>query len=137
MSLAGLHPDCPPFRYITVAGAGVHGDASAPRETAERIAFNSYEMVCGQGAVSGDGVVPVCAAHLPDTAATRLDLPTALHSINIPGTVLPTDQWYGAEPFVDAWLGEVLRQLRGERKPADASSKGGGASITELETAVE
>lgn len=51
--------------YVTVAGDAVTGDAEAPRSAPEAIAYGSYKMVCGRGdGVAGDGVVPVCSAHL-------------------------------------------------------------------------
>ena len=46
------------------------------------------------------------AAHLPE-ADLQLTLPCR-HSINVAGTSVPTDDWYGAERWVDAWLGPAL-----------------------------
>ena len=42
-------------------------------------------MVCGEGAVSGDGIVPVIAAHLDDSRVTRVDMTGVFHSINNAG----------------------------------------------------
>eukprot|EP00614_Pseudopedinella_elastica_P029200 CAMPEP_0172632430 /NCGR_PEP_ID=MMETSP1068-20121228/184317_1 /TAXON_ID=35684 /ORGANISM="Pseudopedinella elastica, Strain CCMP716" /LENGTH=599 /DNA_ID=CAMNT_0013443829 /DNA_START=97 /DNA_END=1896 /DNA_ORIENTATION=+ len=122
--------------YVTVAGDAIAGDAQAPRSSPESIAFGSYEMVCGEGqGVKGDGVVPVCAAHLgprsPDAAvksSVQLTLPGVLHSINEAGTTEPTDRWYGAEPAMDAWMPLVLKAarssvaMRRDESPAAAAS---------------
>ena len=99
--------------YVTVASDRVIGDSAAKRGSAPQIAYDSYRMVCGEGAVAGDGVVPLNSAHLADANAA-LTL-RCYHSINEAGTTLPTDDWYGAEGVVDAWLGAVAEQLRLQR----------------------
>jgi hypothetical protein len=55
--------------YITVIGNVVEGkkqERSSPfeRTSVTGFAFQSYEAVCGVGGTVGDGVVPVCAAHV-------------------------------------------------------------------------
>ena len=55
--------------YITVIGSAVEGkkqERSSPfqRTSVTGFAFQSYEAVCGVGETVGDGVVPVCAAHV-------------------------------------------------------------------------
>ena len=44
-------------------------------------------MVCGEGAVTGDGIVPLQAAHLDDKRVLRLTLDGVFHSINDAGQV--------------------------------------------------
>eukprot|EP00747_Dinoflagellata_sp_TGD_P042208 gnl/TRDRNA2_/TRDRNA2_141939_c0_seq1.p1 gnl/TRDRNA2_/TRDRNA2_141939_c0~~gnl/TRDRNA2_/TRDRNA2_141939_c0_seq1.p1 ORF type:complete len:405 (-),score=63.67 gnl/TRDRNA2_/TRDRNA2_141939_c0_seq1:41-1255(-) len=97
-----------PFFYVTVASDRILGDVNAPEGSAARVAFNSYLMVCGEGAVPGDGVVPLNSAHLD--GATQLTL-NCYHSINEPATAKPTDEWYCAEPFIDDWLSVVATAL--------------------------
>ena len=102
--------------YITVAGDAIRGDSQAgsgkdPGSKAKSIAFQAYSMVCGQGDVTGDGIVPLCAAHLPGPGVQEVTLPGVLHSINEAGTSRPTDRWYGAELVVDRWLEPVLDEL--------------------------
>ena len=72
---------------MTVAGDAITGDKAGDRQSAEALAFNSYEMVCGDGAVTGDGIVPLQAAHLDDKRVLRLTLDGVFHSINDAGQV--------------------------------------------------
>ena len=69
-------------------------------------AADAYGRVSGNPEGLGDSVVPLSAAHLPE-ADLQLTLPCR-HSINVAGTSVPTDDWYGAERWVDAWLGPAL-----------------------------
>jgi pimeloyl-ACP methyl ester carboxylesterase len=94
--------------YLTVAGnaiAGVEQKRQSPLEpqTATGFAFESYKTVCGDGSTTGDGVVPVCAAHLDD--ATQLVLDGVFHSINAPAS------WYGSDAKIDLWHDVMLQQL--------------------------
>jgi pimeloyl-ACP methyl ester carboxylesterase len=55
--------------YMTVIGNAVEGkkqERSSPFEptSVNGFAFQSYEAVCGDGGTVGDGVVPICAAHV-------------------------------------------------------------------------
>ena len=83
---------------------------------AQRVAYTSYAAVCGQGEVTGDGVVPLEWSILRGSddgtgdGAVHLSLDNTLHSINEAGTTLPTDRWYGAEDVVDRWLPTVLEE---------------------------
>ena len=105
----------PAVPLITVASASIRGDAAGGVEA--KTAADAYRRVSGDGSDVGDSVVPLCAAHLPE-ADLQLTLPCR-HSINVAGTSAPTDEWYGAERWVDAWLGPALgivskpRWLRG------------------------
>lgn len=102
--------------YLTVAGnaiAGVEQERQTPLEprTAEGFAFESYKTVCGDGSTTGDGVVPLCAAHLDD--ATQLTLDGVFHSINAPSS------WYGSEAKIDAWHKVMLQKLSQRTKQRD------------------
>jgi pimeloyl-ACP methyl ester carboxylesterase len=130
--------------YVTVGGDAIVGSkspaaaAAAPPSSkvdsayakrgegsAARVAFNSYEMVCGRGDVTGDGVVPLSYTQLE--GATQLELKGVLHSINEAGTTVPTERWYGSENVVDRWLPAVRAQVaRAERRRSAAGGGGGG-----------
>jgi hypothetical protein len=95
--------------YITAIGLSVRGEQqqrSSPLEptSVTGFAYSSYEAVCGDGTVLGDGVVPYCAAHLDD--ALQLDLEGVLHSINAP------DNWYGSSSVIDQWHDPMLQELQ-------------------------
>lgn len=51
-------------QYVTVASDLITGSEAAPKGTPTRAAYDSYRLVCGAGAVPGDGVVPLQSAHL-------------------------------------------------------------------------
>jgi len=95
--------------YLTVIGNAIRGEQqrrSTPFEptTIKGFAYNSYEAVCGDGTTVGDGVVPVCSAHLD--GAQQLDLDGVLHSINAP------DNWYGSTGVINQWHTPMLVQLK-------------------------
>jgi len=98
--------------YVTVIGQAIRGVPQQPRQKTttntttevEGFAYRSYQAVCGDGNVTGDGVVPVVAAHLED-AKHQLTLPNVWHSINRP------DQWYGSDAVLDQWHDAVLDEL--------------------------
>lgn len=78
--------------YLTVMGDAIQGvqqKRQSPWEPTllSGFAYNSYEAVCGQGNVAGDGVVPLQSGHLDQ--ATQLTLDGIFHSINglLDGTV--------------------------------------------------
>lgn len=75
---------------------------------AERVAYTSYQSVCGTGSVIGDGVVPLEWTQLEGSRQIQLD--GVLHSINEAGTTIPTDRWYGSEAVIDRWLPAVLEE---------------------------
>lgn len=108
--------------YITVIGDSVQGvkqERKNPLEPTDifGFAYNAYEAVCGDGTTIGDGVVPICAAHLEN--ALQLNLKGVLHSINAP------DRWYGSDAVLDMWhgpmLGEINRRM-GATTKANSSS---------------
>ncbi|CAJ1942338.1 unnamed protein product [Cylindrotheca closterium] len=107
--------------YVSIGGAAIVGDNTKDQESktdadelysnrgegsASRVAFNSYEAVCGKGNVIGDGVVPFDWSQLDGSRKIKLD--GVLHSINEAGTTIPTDRWYGSEAIIDSWLPSVL-----------------------------
>ena len=112
--------------YITVCGNSVQGQknedntallattsssSSKARSSSAQIArfaYNSYEAVCGDGTTLGDGVVPLCSAHLQN--AIQITLPNIYHSINVP------EQWYGTDTVFafDVWYNCMMEQLRGK-----------------------
>eukprot|EP00980_Cylindrotheca_fusiformis_P008243 scaffold1736_cov127-Cylindrotheca_fusiformis.AAC.57 len=109
--------------YVSIGGAAIMGDNSKELEpsteadalyanrgegSASRVAFSSYEAVCGKGDVMGDGVVPFDWSQLDGARKIKLD--GVLHSINEAGTTIPTDCWYGSERIVDSWLPVVLEE---------------------------
>ena len=98
----------PSLFYITVIGDAVQGakqERTSPFEptTITGLAYNSYEAVCGDGTVTGDGIVPLCAAHLDN--ALQLTLDNVFHSINAPS------DWYGSNKVLDRWHQKMLDQI--------------------------
>jgi alpha-beta hydrolase superfamily lysophospholipase len=64
------------IRYTTVTSRYVHGRERGDRK--ERRAFQAYQFLAGEGAVWGDGAVPISAAHL--NGAETLILEGIAHS---------------------------------------------------------
>ena len=89
------------------------GDTRGAPLASRKVASRSMPLRCGDSAGVGDGVVPLSAAHLDD-ADLQITLACS-HSINVPGTSDPTDDWYGAERNVDAWLGPLQQLLRSKK----------------------
>jgi pimeloyl-ACP methyl ester carboxylesterase len=81
----------------------VRGEGSA-----SSVAFTAYKAVSGNGDRTGDGVVPLEWTLLEGSRTIVLD--GVLHSINEPGTTLPTDRWYGSEKVLDKWLFDALEE---------------------------
>ena len=123
--------------YVTVAGSAIAGSREPPGDydpllpsrellagpteadelyarrgegSAARVAYTNYVALGGDGAATGDGVIPVACAHLE--GATQLTLDDVLHSINEAGTALPTERWYGSEAVIDRWLDAALAKLQ-------------------------
>ena len=78
-------------RYICVAGKAVYGQ----RRWGQLLAYNSYQLTCGQGNSWGDGITPIEAAHLD--GAENLVLEKVTHS--------PQSRsiWYGSPEPLQAW----------------------------------
>ena len=81
-----------------------------PSTQMSRFAYNSYEAVCGDGTTDGDGVVPICSAHLRD--AIQITLPNIYHSINVP------EQWYGTDTVsaFDIWYNCMMEQINRKKE---------------------
>jgi pimeloyl-ACP methyl ester carboxylesterase len=98
----------PDTKYVTVIGEAIQGkkqERKSPLEptSVTGFAYNSYEVVCGDGTTIGDGVVPTCSAHVD--GATQLTLQGVFHSINAP------EQWYGADKVIDEWHDIMLDEI--------------------------
>mmetsp|Transcript_33306 Transcript_33306/g.36852 ORF Transcript_33306/g.36852 Transcript_33306/m.36852 type:complete len:338 (+) Transcript_33306:122-1135(+) len=103
------------IQYVSVGGNAIVGDKEKRENEEERaaaaarVAYTSYESVCGKGeGVCGDGVVPLEWSMLD--GSRQIPLEGVLHSINEAGTVLPSDRWYGAENVIDRWLPIVMEE---------------------------
>lgn len=113
--------------YVSVGGDAIVGDdskenlstedgatdaddlyAKRGESSASRVAYTSYKAVCGEGDVTGDGVVPLEWSMLEN--ARQIPLEGVLHSINEAGTTIPTDRWYGSDKIIDSWLPAVLEE---------------------------
>lgn len=103
----------PPGFLVCVGSDAVTGDPDAAG-TPEAIASDAYRRTIGDPAAVGDGVVPLASSASGD-ADVALTL-GCLHSVNVAGTTDPTDDWYGAERNVDAWLAPVRDQLAAEKR---------------------
>lgn len=61
-------------KYVTVGSDLISGSEAAAKGTPTRAAYDSYRLVCGAGAVPGDGVVPLQSAHLQGAAQITLQV---------------------------------------------------------------
>jgi hypothetical protein len=89
--------------------SNIESNASREEALAKKVAFISYEAVCGDGNVIGDGIVPLEWSMLD--GARQIHLDGVFHSIHETGMVAPIDCWYGAEKFVCRWLPDVLDDI--------------------------
>eukprot|EP00611_Tribonema_gayanum_P024578 TRINITY_DN5463_c0_g1_i1.p1 TRINITY_DN5463_c0_g1~~TRINITY_DN5463_c0_g1_i1.p1 ORF type:complete len:352 (+),score=36.09 TRINITY_DN5463_c0_g1_i1:709-1764(+) len=97
-------------QYVTVAGAGIRGAKDAPRADPARRAYNSYQLVCGEGETDGDGCVPVVSAHLE--GALQITLDGVKHSVDTPNA------WYGTDENIERWLPQTIANFNA--RPAAA-----------------
>lgn len=81
----------PEVRYVCVAGKAILG----ARRPGSWLAFNSYQLTCGNGNCWGDGITPIAAAHLK--GAENLVLEGATHSPK------PNRRWYGSPGLLEQW----------------------------------
>jgi triacylglycerol esterase/lipase EstA (alpha/beta hydrolase family) len=79
-------------RYVCVAGKAIYGE----KRWGSWLAYNSYQLTCGEGNCWGDGITPIAAAHL--AGATNLTLEGVQHSPNASGC------WYGSPEVIPDWL---------------------------------
>ncbi len=82
--------------YVCVAGKAIYGK----RRLGSWLAYNSYQLTCGEGNCWGDGITPVVAAHLE--GATNLTLERVMHSPTSPG------MWYGSSSVQPEWISYLL-----------------------------
>ncbi|EKX45813.1 hypothetical protein GUITHDRAFT_86917 [Guillardia theta CCMP2712] len=96
----------PRVPYVTVGSDLIPGDKEGARGSLGRSAYESYRLVCGEGSVLGDGVVPLQSSHLE--GSTQVDL-KCYHSISSPR--MPEYEirstWYGSDSLIDSWLNVV------------------------------
>ncbi len=115
------------IKYFSVGGKAIVGDNRDRQDSdmattnadelyskrgegsASKVAYTSYEAVCGNGFTIGDGVVPLEWSMLD--GAKQIELDGCLHSINEAGTTMPTDRWYGSDKGIDRWLPLVLEEM--------------------------
>lgn len=79
-------------RYVCVAGKAVYGD----RRWGQWLAYNSYQLTCGQGNCWGDGITPIESAHLD--GAENLVLEGVRHSPK------SENLWYGSPEVLHHWV---------------------------------
>jgi len=84
----------PDVAYLSVAGRSVKGDRGGSAR--ERAAYRSYGALCGDGAVWGDGMVPVGSALLE--GARHLVLEDVHHY-----GLGESRRWYGSADAVAEW----------------------------------
>lgn len=82
----------PQVNYVCVAGKSVYGQ----RKPGAWLAYNSYQLTCGEGNCWGDGITPIAAAHLP--GATNITLDGVMHSPR------SSELWYGSPKVRDTWM---------------------------------
>lgn len=80
-------------RYTSVAGKYARGDLAG--SLLERFAFRVYKEICADGAVWGDGIVPVNSALLPDSEQIVLEGVSHHSVIGRP--------WYGSKSVIPLW----------------------------------
>lgn len=86
------------IRYVSVMGKGIFGNASGPPP--ERGAWQSYRLIGDEGAVWGDGVVPL--EHGLLEGSRRVIIPGLRHDPR------PDRPWYGSSAaYVRAWWEQV------------------------------
>ena len=78
--------------YICVAGKAVYGK----RKLGSWLAYNSYQLTCGEGNCWGDGSTPIVAAHL--NGANNIILANVMHSPASKGI------WYGSQEVLKSWI---------------------------------
>jgi len=110
------------IKYVSVGSDAIVGNrereetsemdkiyAARGEGSSSRVAYTSYESVCGKGGVTGDGVVPLEWSLLENTK--QILLKDVFHSINVAGTTVPTQNWYGSEDVIDRWLPQALEEV--------------------------
>jgi hypothetical protein len=88
----------PADTYTAVAGCALEGRSTGT--LGERVAFRLYRHLCGEGAVCGDGLVPIPSARLEGAANLVLD--GVFHA------PLGGRSWYGSPTVVRRWWREAV-----------------------------
>ncbi len=78
----------PDVRYVSVIGRSIFGDPNGPPP--ERGAYQSYQLISGEGRQWGDGVVPLDHGLLP--GSLQIVIPGLRHDPR------PDRLWYGSSP---------------------------------------
>ncbi len=81
----------PEVDYTCVAGKSLYG------ESRWGLAYQSYQITCGNGQTWGDGITPIEAAHL--AGARNLIVEGVKHSPR------SKDPWYGSPDALEQWVG--------------------------------
>jgi triacylglycerol esterase/lipase EstA (alpha/beta hydrolase family) len=89
-------------KYICVAGKAVFG----ARRPGQWLAYNSYKLTGGQAETWGDGITPICAAHLE--GAENVTLENVWHSPRSPG------KWYGTPEIIQQWVNLISSRQASE-----------------------
>lgn len=82
----------PHVSYVCIAGKSIYGQ----RSLRNWVAYNSYQLTCGNGSTWGDGITPIAAAHLD--GATNLVLESVIHSPR------RGQLWYGSADIMPTWM---------------------------------
>ncbi len=82
--------------YVCVAGKAIYG----AKKPGSWLAYQSYQLTCGEGRCWGDGITPVSAAHLP--GANNIVVEGVKHSPKSKGV------WYGSREIQSAWLSYLM-----------------------------
>jgi triacylglycerol esterase/lipase EstA (alpha/beta hydrolase family) len=80
------------IKYICIAGKAVYGK----KQLGSWLAYQSYQITCGEGNSWGDGITPIACAHLK--GATNITLEGVWHSPKSPNI------WYGSIEPLKAWI---------------------------------
>jgi triacylglycerol esterase/lipase EstA (alpha/beta hydrolase family) len=89
----------PEVDYTCVAGKSLYG------ESRWGLAYQSYQITCGNGQTWGDGITPIEAAHL--AGARNLIIEGVKHSprSSMAQAKLSKDPWYGSPDALEQWVG--------------------------------
>ena len=72
------------------------------KKTKNWLVYESYKSGCGRGEVSGDGVTPVCIAHL-EGAEENVVMPGVYHGPFSTESDEDERVWYGSAAVVERW----------------------------------
>ncbi|KAA8493517.1 hypothetical protein FVE85_4654 [Porphyridium purpureum] len=111
LKFPGAHHQTDGIKYLCVGSSAVQGDTSFKWDLSAFIetfiAYWSYLPLCGNGAASGDGIVPVDISFLD--GAKNIDLESVRHS-----PLTDKSNWYGTQQAVEYWMKEFMALLQSE-----------------------